>query len=87
MGGRSLKLFVASMMALALVASACGSKKAASPGSAGTVDTNGGIVYSLDQEPTNFNVLTSDGNEFDMQAIIGRMWPTVFNVDANAKPF
>jgi len=87
MGGRSLKLFVASMMVLALVASACASKKAAAPGSTGTVDTNGGIVYSLDQEPTNFNVLTSDGNEFDMQAIIGRMWPTVFNVDANAKPF
>src|SRR5438128_1492764 len=87
MGGRSLKLFVASMMALALVASACASKKAASPGSTGTVDTNGGIVYSLDQEPTNYNLLTSDGNEFDMQAIIGRVWPTVFNVDANAKPF
>ncbi len=66
MGGRSLKLFVASMMALALVASACASKKAASPGSTGTVDTNGGIVYSLDQEPTNFNVLTSDGNEFTL---------------------
>src|SRR6266480_46881 len=87
MGGRSLKLFVASMMAMALVASACASKKAASPGSTGAIDTNGGIVYSLDQEPTNYNVLTSDGNEFDMQAIIGRVWPTVFNVDVNAKPF
>src|ERR1700704_471651 len=86
MGGRSMKLFVASMVAVALVAVAC-ANKTTTPAATGGIDTNGGIVYSLDQEGTNFNVLTSDGNNFNVQAIVGRVLPSVFHADPDAKVF
>ncbi len=86
MGGRSPKLFVASMIAVALVAAAC-AKKTATPAASGGTDPNGGIVYSLDQEGTNFNPLTSDGNSFDVVQVMDRIWPTVFHNSADAKPY
>jgi peptide/nickel transport system substrate-binding protein len=86
MVGRSSKLFVASVMAVALVAVAC-AKKTTTPAATGGIDTNGGIVYSLDQEGTNFNVLTSDGNNFNVQAIVGRVLPSVFHADPTANVF
>ena len=88
MGGRSRKLFVASMVVVALVAAACSKKTTSSGGTTTTgFDTNGQIVYSLDQEPTNYNVLTTDGNEFDGLQIMDRVWPSVFHYDPKANVF
>src|SRR5205085_125260 len=47
-------------------------------------DTSAGIVYSLDEEPANFNFLTSDGNEVAMLQIVDRVWPAVFHADPSA---
>jgi peptide/nickel transport system substrate-binding protein len=51
---------------------------------AAAFDTNAGIVYSLDEEPTNFNFLTSDGNGVAMLQIVDRVWPSVFHTDPGA---
>jgi peptide/nickel transport system substrate-binding protein len=74
------------MLAVALVAAAC-AKKTATPGATGGIDTNGGIVFSLDQEGTNFNTLTSDGNNANVLAIVDGIWPSVYHVDPNVKVF
>lgn len=87
MRARSPKLFVASTLAVVLVAAACAKKTASPTASGGGTDPNGGIVYSLDQEGTNWNVLTSDGNSFDVQTVVGPMLPTVFHSDPSAKVF
>ncbi len=84
---RSLKLFVASMAVLSLVAAACGKKTTPTATSSAGTNPNGQIVYSLDQEDTNFNVLTSNGNEFDGVQIMDRILPTVFHADPGAKIF
>ena len=42
------------------------------------------ITYALDQEPDNFNVLTSAGNGFDGEQIMDRLWPSVFHADPDA---
>lgn len=73
---------------LAVVAGACSSSKSTSSSAtgggptttaaAGKLNPDGTITYSLDQEATNFNVLTSDGNNFDLQQMVDRVWPTVF---------
>src|SRR5258708_29692332 len=87
MGGRSLKLFVASMLAVALVAAACAKKTTTPPAATGGIDTNAGIVFSLDQEGTNFNTLTSDGNNANVLAIVDGVWPSVYHVDPDVKGF
>lgn len=86
MGGRTLKLFVASLLAVMLFAAAC-STKTATPAASPSINTNGQIVYSLDQEPTNYNVLTSNGNEFDGLQIMDRLWPSPFHADPKANVF
>jgi peptide/nickel transport system substrate-binding protein len=50
-------------------------------------DTGAGIVYSLDEEPTNFNFLSSDGNGVAMLQIVDRVWPSVFHADPGANVY
>lgn len=86
MGARGLRLFLGSMIAVALAAAAC-AKKTTSPGPSTGFNTAAGIVYSLDQEPTNYNVLTSDGRGFDGVQVMDRVWPSVFHADPSANLF
>jgi len=67
-------------------ASGSGSTSGGPSTSAGAVkfDPNATLTYSLEQEPTNFNILTSDGNNFYLAQIIDQIWPSVFRTDQNA---
>ncbi|MCU4183531.1 ABC transporter family substrate-binding protein [Acidiferrimicrobium sp. IK] len=81
-------------MSLALVAAACGSSgksTGSSPttagGSSGTAaskfNPNGTFTLEIDQEPTNFNCTSSDGNEEACINIVDRVWPSVFHTLPN----
>jgi peptide/nickel transport system substrate-binding protein len=87
MGGRSLRVFLASMAAVALVAAGCAKKSTTGSASPTTFDPNGSIVFNIEQEPANFNVLTSDGNNFNGLQLMDRLWPSVYHADAKAQFF
>jgi len=85
MGARSLRVFLASMATVALVAAGCAKKS--TTGSSATFDPNGSIVFNIEQEPANFNILTSDGNNFNGLQLMDRLWPSVYHADPKAQFF
>ena len=77
-------------LVIALIGAACSrsvplhSPPTGSTGQPRPFDPNATITYALDQEPTNFNVLTAGGNGFDGEQIMDRLWPSVFHTDPSA---
>ncbi|HET9690243.1 MAG TPA: ABC transporter family substrate-binding protein [Acidimicrobiales bacterium] len=79
----------ATAVALALVVAACGSSGSSTKsGAAGTTATtgatansnpNGQFTLEIDQEPQNWNDLSSDGNEEATINITDRIFPSVFH--------
>lgn len=85
---RRTTLLASAAVSLALVAAACGGNSTSSPatttgGAAPTTaaanNPNGTFTLSVDQEPQNWNVLSSAGNEFALQTIVDRVLPSVFH--------
>ncbi len=79
----------ASLVSVAMVAAACGSSAKTSSSSGGSTNQAGaGVKYDqnarmsleIDQEPTNFNCTSSDGNEQACINVIDRVWPSVFHL-------
>ncbi len=85
MSGRSLKLFVTSLMVLSLVAAACAKKSPTTSGAGPSVNPSGTITYALEKEPSNYNIL--DDNLFEGLQIMDRVWPSVFHADPDVKLF
>lgn len=81
--------FAASLVSVAMVAVACGSSSKTSSSSGGSTsnqagagvkyDQNAKMSLEIDQEPTNFNCTSADGNEEACINVIDRVWPSVFH--------
>lgn len=87
--------FTALLLALSLVAAACGGDDEPDSGSATTgvkpgaeVKTGGSIAYASEQESPGFNNLTTKDNQLELRHIMGRIWPQAYRAepDFSVKP-
>jgi len=80
---RSRAKLLPAVIALALAAAACGGTDdgpTAGPKSDTVEVKDGGeITYASEKNPTNFNVLSADGNTFDTGVILNPVLPSVFS--------
>jgi len=84
--GRGRKALVVVLLALSLVAAACGSSTKTGGGTATTgvksenspVKEGGTISYAAEQEPTGFNNITSKDNLAELRHIMRHIWPYAY---------
>lgn len=85
--GRRRKALIGSLLALSLVAAACGSSDDSTDGGTATtgakatdaeVKQGGTIAYAAEQEPTGFNNLTSKDNLAELRHIMRHIWPSAY---------
>ena len=79
---RRSRAFLGVMLALSLVAAACGGDDEGDDGAGGEtgaeVKEGGTITYPSDQESPGFNNLTTKDNQLQLRHMMGRVWPEAY---------
>ena len=82
---------------LVLALAACGGKKSSqsnqstqaggtTPAATSSVKTGGTLTFALDEDLAGFNVLNASQNEFVLQEVLDKVWPSVFMIQPSLKP-
>lgn len=92
-GGRRPRALLGMLLAVSLVAAACGGDDE-DEGTSGTggeteeVREGGSIAYAAEQEPTGFNNLTSKDNLLELRHVMQHVWPYAYRAlpDLSVEP-